>query len=105
MVSISTDTNQHNCFFKREVSYRQRSLGIPHIEVESTSTEDIVWYLRFSVNGDFWNWVDNLPAPGSYGPLQVSFKQWLESSSHIKNKSSLSSVFNEQLHSHLNLRV
>jgi hypothetical protein len=55
MVSISTDTNQHNCFFKGEVSYRQRSLGIPHIEIEGTSTEDIVWYLRFSVNGDFWN--------------------------------------------------
>ena len=27
---------------------------------------------------------------GSYGPLQVSFKQWLESSSHIKIKVAIS---------------
>ena len=42
MVSISTDTNQHNCFFNER--YPTDKDRYPHIEVESTSTEDIVWY-------------------------------------------------------------
>jgi len=63
-------------YTKGKVSERQNSKGIPYVEIDTPYLEDIENYLTLTLRKSFWQWLDSVAEPASYGSLHVSFREW-----------------------------
>jgi hypothetical protein len=68
-------------YTKGLISERQRSKGIPYVEIDAPSLSDVGAYLNSMLKEDFWQWIDKLDQPGKHGSLHVTFKRWQEDDS------------------------
>lgn len=65
-------------YTKGLVSERQKSKGIPCVEIDAPASPDIGAYLNSTLKEDFWQWVDSIDKPGRYASLHVAFRRWQE---------------------------
>ena len=68
-------------YSKGAISERQKSRGIPYVEIDAPPLPDAGAYLNSMLKGDFWRWIDTVDQAGKYGSLHVTFKQWEEDGS------------------------
>jgi len=69
-------------YMKGVISERQKSKGIPYVEIDAPYSSDIGAYLNSKLKGNLWQWIDSIDQSGKYGSLHVTFKQWNEDGSH-----------------------
>jgi len=68
-------------YTKGLISERQKSKGIPYVEIDAPPLPDVGAYLNSMLKEDFWQWIDTVDQPGKYGSLHVTLKQWNEDGS------------------------
>lgn len=69
---------------KGKISNRQKSLGVPFVEIDAPYTENIEKFVK-STSKNFWKWIDTEKKPTKFNSLQLSFKKWLLDSNELKN--------------------
>jgi hypothetical protein len=69
-------------YTKGPISERQKSKGIPYVEIDAPYSSDIGAYLNSKLKENFWQWIDSIDQSGKYGSLHVTFKQWHEDGTH-----------------------
>lgn len=69
---------------KGRITSRQKSLGIPFVEIDAPYTDNLEKYIK-SISKNFWKWIDTQQKPVKLNSLELSFKRWNLDSSKIKN--------------------
>ena len=69
---------------KGKITSRQKSLGIPFVEINAPHTDNLEKYIK-SISKNFWEWIDIQKKPIKFNSLELSFKKWNLGSSKIKN--------------------